>query len=43
MSPQTFHKLMLEDSVSFQFEQDSLEKQVLGMGLKLDAIKKLKA
>ena len=42
MSPQQFHQLMLEDSVSFQLEQDSLEKQIMGLGLDLAKIKKMK-
>ena len=33
---------MLEDSFSFRMEQDDLEKELFGMGLNIDKIKKMK-
>jgi hypothetical protein len=43
MDPQTFHSLMLQDSLQFRLEQDSLEQQLLGLGNKgLEGIKKMK-
>jgi hypothetical protein len=42
MSPQKFHEIMMKDSVEFQMEQDNLEKQLFGMGIKLAGVKKMK-
>lgn len=43
MDRETFHNLMLEDSYQFRLEQDSLEKELLGLGNKgLEGIKKMK-
>lgn len=43
MDAETFHNLMLEDSVQFRLEQDSLEKELMGLGAKgLEGIKKMK-
>jgi hypothetical protein len=42
MSSEKFHELMLKDSMEFQMEQDNLEKQLNGMGIKINKIKKMK-
>jgi hypothetical protein len=33
---------MLKDSIRFSLEQDSLEKALFGMGIKLEGVKKMK-
>lgn len=33
---------MLEDSVTFQFDQDNLEKVLNGLGIQINKIKKMK-
>lgn len=43
MTPEEFHTLMMKDSIQFQLEQDSLEKELLGLGQAgLQGIKKMK-
>lgn len=42
MTPQQFHRLMLEDSVAFQMEQDILEKDLMRIGFNVDKVKKMK-
>lgn len=43
MDPATFHALMLEDSVQFRLEQESLEKELLGLGERgLEGVKKMR-
>lgn len=43
MSADQFHKLMLEESVTFQLEQDNIEKALNGLkGELIDRIKKMR-
>lgn len=42
MSGQQFHNLMLQDSVAFRMDQDTIEKAINGMGDKIKNIKKMK-
>lgn len=43
MTGQEFHALMLQDSVQFRLEQESLEKELMGLGKAgLEGIKKMK-
>lgn len=42
MSAEQFHKLMLEDSIQFRLDQDSIQNAIYGLGLQINKIKKMK-